>query len=643
MNTSSFGLIRRSIIGCCLSMIAAGPLLASPQSQDLKNRRNPPSIDRRTPTVRDDRRQPDRQVRQPGISRRSALLAQGGPSGAGKRDNQPTPPSPPPQNVRRETPQTPPPNSRRDNPPSPPPQRIQRESPPSPPPTTRRENPPQTIKRDQPQPPKSVKPEPTPKQYQPSTPGAGFRRDENAPTKDQGKGPNGVKNRDQNPPKRDNRVGVGKDQSPPPDRSRIDDVRNRLNGRDRDRVKPTVPGKTPPPNVKPPQSIKPPREVQPPRDVRSRDIKQPRFDERLKTGEVNRIVVGPNAKQLRLADQYKLWRQGDVARRLQLEKHGPPPKLYHGVVSPIYHEHGFKYYYYGPSWFAGVHWYPNWTPWVKWSWYYRPPVRWDPRPVWCRPIFYSPSPVWVYWATPVWTPLPVVASGTWVDLSPVAVAPGLADLQLVAVRFVDPGHPEEKLGPRYRVWFRNNSAAPVTQPFNVMLFASNDQRLAPNLPQAGVRVTAVEAGDTQSVDIRLPVEVYTMNRDAQGHPAPFSTLHVLVDANREVAETTMANNGARLSPPDILPIDPAAFEIDPVAAQPGSEVLLAGEGFGPQPGRALVVVNGQETDAEILGWYDLGVRLTLPRVAVAAPTQADVIIIRGDGAAANPLKVTINP
>ena len=185
----------------------------------------------------------------------------------------------------------------------------------------------------------------------------------------------------------------------------------------------------------------------------------------------------------------------------------------------------------------------------------------------------------------------------------------------MAVRFVDPGHPEEKLGPRYRVWFRNNGAAPVTQPFNVMLFAGNDERLAANLPQAGVRVTAIEAGDIQSVDIRLPVEVYTMGRDAQGNPAPFAMLHVLVDANREVPETTKANNGARLAPAEILPVDPAAFEVDPVAARPGGEVLLAGEGFGPQPGRVLVVVGGQEMDAEILGWYDLGVRLALPRLA----------------------------
>ena len=58
------------------------------------------------------------------------------------------------------------------------------------------------------------------------------------------------------------------------------------------------------------------------------------------------------------------------------------------------------------------------------------------------------------------------------------------DLQLLAVRFVDPGHPEEKLGPRYRVWFRNNSDRRSTQPFNVMLFAGNDDQLTADLPAA---------------------------------------------------------------------------------------------------------------------------------------------------------------
>ena len=72
------------------------------------------------------------------------------------------------------------------------------------------------------------------------------------------------------------------------------------------------------------------------------------------------------------------------------------------------------------------------------------------------------------------------------------MAANQADLQLVAVRFVDPGHPQEKLGPRYRVWFRNNGDRPIVQPFDVMLFAGNDQRLTAGLPQAGVRVTSID-------------------------------------------------------------------------------------------------------------------------------------------------------
>ncbi|MCE5267390.1 MAG: hypothetical protein LLG00_05840 [Planctomycetaceae bacterium] len=536
--------------------------------------------------------------------------------------------TPPPQNIKRDNPQ-PAPATRRDNPP-PPPQNIRREAP---------QNPPQNIKRDSPQPPPTKRDVPdagkapgrdVPKQTE-GPAGSGTRRDA-GPDKDKrrqpdvdkgaGKKPDADKRQDQKVPPKPIGGSVDKRQPPAGDRSRIEDAKKRL---DRDRGKPVV-GPTRVPDRMPP-----------------RDIKQPRFVDRVKSGEVNRIAGGPNAQKLRLTEQYRLWQQGDVARRLDLEKHRPPTTVYRGVVSPAYHQHSFQYRYYGPSRFAGVHWYPKWDPWVKWSWYYRARPWWDPRPIWCRPVVYAAALPWIYWATPVWTPLPVVSCGTWVDLRPVVLAPQQADLQLVAVRFVDPGHPEERTGPRYRVWFRNNGNGPVTQPFNVMLFASNDARLAPNLPQAGVRVNAIEAGAIQSVDIRLPVDVYAMNRDAQGNPAPFATLHVLVDANREVPETTMANNGTRLNPSEILPVDPAAFQLDPVAARAGSEVTLAGEGFGPQPGRALVVVNGQEMDAEILGWYDLGVRLSLPRVAVAGPTEADVIIVRGDGAAANPLKVTISP
>jgi hypothetical protein len=392
-----------------------------------------------------------------------------------------------------------------------------------------------------------------------------------------------------------------------------------------------------------------PKNIQPQPDHRAaldaakgKNVQNNAFQERLKSGNLNQLTAGKTAKNLKLAEQYRLYQTGDVARRLALEKRGNHPTI-HGVVSPIYERQCVRYHYWGPSFFAGVCWYPRWNPWVEWSWRHHCNPYWDPRPFWCRPVVYVACPTWTYWNTPAWAPLPVVACGTWVDLRPVVSSATAADLQLVAVRFVDPGHPEEKLGPRYRVWFRNNSSQPIAQPFNVMLFAGNDRRLAAGMLQAGVRVTGIDGGDMQSVDIRLPVEVYAMRRDARGNPVPFSVLQVLVDANREVAETTMANNGACLVPADILPVDPASFELQPTAAKPGEEILLAGEGYGPQPGRVLVQVNGREMDGEILGWYDLGVQWTMPKLALAGPVEADVVVIRGDGAAANPVKVTLTP
>jgi hypothetical protein len=388
------------------------------------------------------------------------------------------------------------------------------------------------------------------------------------------------------------------------------------------------------------------------------------FQERLNKNDLGGVAKGGVAQNVKLDQQYQLMRQGDVARRLDLARtanvasvnrvtnvnhfildHGHHPRhhVYYGWVSPWYSRWCFEFYYCGPSYYAGFCWYPRWCPWVSWAWHYHCYPLWDPRPFWCRPIVYVPAPVWVYYEVPVWEPLPEVPSGTWVDVKKVPVPVDRFDLQMLAVRFVDPGHPDEKLGPRYRVWFRNNSTKAVTQPFNVTLLASADGKLAAGLPQAGVRVTSIGAGETQSVDIRLPFEVTQMVRTPDGKPAPFGALHALVDANREVAEVNRANNGTKISPVDVLPVDPAAFEVDPKSVPAGGELILAGEGFGPEPGKVLVHLGGLEMEAEILGWYDLGVRLNVPRLPLTGPTGADLIVVRGDGAAANPVQVTVTP
>ncbi len=370
-----------------------------------------------------------------------------------------------------------------------------------------------------------------------------------------------------------------------------------------------------------------------------------------------------------------MFEKGDVARRLELHKHmagmkharhGSPVRHaapvarhgagihsahfsywhghhpYRGRISPVYGHGCFRFHYYGPFYNTHICWYPRWTPWVSWSWHFRCHPFWDPRPYWCRPVIYVAAPRWTWWDVPVWEPLPVATCGTWVDVEPAVAAPR-DDLQLLAIRFVDPGHPEEQLGPRYRVWFRNNGEESIKQPFDVLLLASDDATLTGDLPQAGVRVTSIGAGEVQSVDIRLPVEVYSAGRDEEGQPAPFTKLHALVDAGQDVSETSEANNGAKLAREEILPIDPAAFEVEPTKATAGGEVVLAGEGFGPEPGQVLLHLGGIEMEAEILGWYDLGVRLKLPELPLAGPTPAEVIVIRGDGAAANPLQITVSP
>jgi len=396
---------------------------------------------------------------------------------------------------------------------------------------------------------------------------------------------------------------------------------------------------------------------------------RPAFAERVKKGDFDTLAKGAVAQKIKLADQYRFAQQGDVARRMALHKHVTnvtnitniskvtninamhgafyPHPLYHfrGWIGPSYFHHSFRHhFYFGPSWYPRYCWYPRWVPWVRWSWYFHCPVWWDPRPIWCRPYRYVVvTRPWVYWEVPVWTALPSVPSGTWVDVEKVVVPDEQFDLQLLAVRFVDPGHPDEKLGPRYRVWVRNNSNQALSKPFDVLVMGTETEQLAQGALQAGVRVTSIQPGETQSVDIRLPFEATQMAKDAEGKPVPFKYLQVLVDANREINDVSRANNGARLTPADVLPVDPAAFELDPSTVAAGGEVVLAGEGFGPEPGKVLVHLGGIEMEAEILGWYDLGVRLKMPELPLADATKAELVVLRGDGAAANPLEITVNP
>jgi hypothetical protein len=373
------------------------------------------------------------------------------------------------------------------------------------------------------------------------------------------------------------------------------------------------------------------------------------FEQRLRTGELPRVAESTVGRKLDFARQFELQRTGDVARRLEhtSHRHGHDNwrhHRHHGPVAKFFVDIHFGHRYPGPRWYPSYCWYPRWSTWVHWTWWDYCDPFWDPRPIYCRPIIYHPAPIWVVHRYPDWRPLPYVASGTWVDVPvPEYRVESDVDVQLLAVRFVDPGHPERDLGPRYRVWFRNNGPRDLDRPFNVMLFAANGETLEEGLPHAGVRVESMENGQVQSVDIRLPAEANSLGRDVDGEAIPFARLHAVVDSHNELPDAARGNNGAVVARIDVLPVDPAAFSTDVPSAAAGSTIAIAGEGFGPEPGSVLISVKGVELEATIEGWYDLGVRLRLPTLRLAGQTQAELIVVRGDGAVSNPLPLTLTP
>ena len=371
-----------------------------------------------------------------------------------------------------------------------------------------------------------------------------------------------------------------------------------------------------------------------------------RFQANVRADRYSPIFQSKIGQRYNLDRQFQLYTAGDVARQMALNTAlvtagGWDTRL----VGPIYSGYtnsAFSVWYPGPQWYPTYAWAPVWSPWVSWSFWNTVSPIYDPRPFVVRPYVYDPAPVVTVYDYPTWTQLPVVVSGTWVDVPAAPVSAG-QDLQLLAVRFVDPGHPEENLGPRYRVWLRNNANADLTRNVDVTLFASEAKELSNDVVQSGVRVPEIAANDTIAVDIRLPLEANRLATNDESDHVPFRYLHVVVDSRNELKEANEDNNGALLSRAEIYQVDPAAFSTNVTVAAPGSVISLAGEGFGPEPGEVIVSIGDRQERAEIRGWYDLGVQITVPNVDVASLEKAEVLVIRGDGAASNPVPLDVAP
>ena len=115
------------------------------------------------------------------------------------------------------------------------------------------------------------------------------------------------------------------------------------------------------------------------------------------------------------------------------------------------------------------------------------------------------------------------------------------DVEFTSIRQLDAGDPAKNLAPAYRVWFHNNSDVNIDQAFDVAILASDSTVLTPGLPYAAVRVDGMAAGETMTVDIRLPIEAMSMT-DSNGQAGPFKYLHTIIDSQNELVEINKVNN-----------------------------------------------------------------------------------------------------
>ena len=206
-------------------------------------------------------------------------------------------------------------------------------------------------------------------------------------------------------------------------------------------------------------------------------------------------------------------------------------------------------------------------------------------------------------------------------------------MQLIDLRFVDPGNPIEKVGPRFRIFFRNSSPA-ISLPFDMVLAGGIDRQLKAGLPQAVERVSALQPGQTIGVDVRLPIEAMAMAYPGEDRPAPFSMLFVLIAGQQDLL------GGARMKTLAVVPrigiqsVELAIIKPANPVAPAGATITLRGEGFGLQTGQVGLILPGLKLVAQVVNWGPLGIQVKLPELALAAPTAGKLLVLRTDGAKA---------
>ena len=204
------------------------------------------------------------------------------------------------------------------------------------------------------------------------------------------------------------------------------------------------------------------------------------------------------------------------------------------------------------------------------------------------------------------------------------------DLELHDATLVDLG--DETMGPAYRLTVRNNSQRSATSPFVAVLMASQDAQPTADSPYNTVQVPQLAAGQSTTVDVRLPAVV-------AAQPESFGFLTAAVGSPAGTTDQDNSNNQAAFQRSSVseIPAKVTGVSVDETAGH----MVLEGEGFGSKSGEVFLTVAGQKYKATVKAWGPAAVYFTIDGFQGASNDTASFTLVRNDGRLAPSLDVAI--
>ncbi len=133
-----------------------------------------------------------------------------------------------------------------------------------------------------------------------------------------------------------------------------------------------------------------------------------------------------------------------------------------------------------------------------------------------------------------------------------AAAPAI-DLELVDIRLVDVGNIQANVGPRFRLFCRNNGKLEAPK-FQINVMADLGKKLTPTAHLVTVECVGIKPGKTQAIDIQLPVGVLKMTTANDKWPKPFELLVAVANSDDSLLESNKDNNALARTRDAIKPL-----------------------------------------------------------------------------------------